>query len=291
MIKKFYKKVLTKLFWGLFRFFLNDRQYARFRYWLELDERPNLEQPKKFTEKIQYLKLHERTELRKVLANRTKVRELVARRVGEEHLVPLIGVYDELKEDLWRQLPNQFVLKANHGCGMLAIIRDKQNESYQKVRRKTRRWKRTNYAAFGREWAYRGLPRTIVAEQLLLDSKGSIPKDYKFFCFHGKVEVIQIDFDRFGNQRRNLYDRRFNRLQARLLYPPYSGSVSEPENLQEAISLAETLSRGLSFVRVDLYLMEDQIYLGEMTNYPGNGFIPFEPERMEYKMGKLLKLN
>ena len=284
------KFILTKLFWGLFRYFLSDEQYARIRYRLELDEWPDLENPQTFTEKIQYIKLYQRNELRKKIADRIKVREYVAEKVGEDHLIPLIGNYSELTPDIWEKLPSQFVLKANHGCAMLKIVRDKEQADYHKIYRQTEEWKNTDYYKIGREWVYEGLPRTILAEELLLDSSNSIPEDFKFFCFHGRVEILQIDFDRFGNQRRNLYDRNFNRIEATLLYPNYEKAVEKPDNLDKAIEIAERLSADFNFLRVDLYLLENEVYFGELTNYPGNGFKAFEPNTMNYKIGKLLKL-
>jgi len=284
------KFILTKLFWGFFRYFLSDEQYARIRYRLELDEWPDLENPQAFTEKIQYIKLYQRNELRKKIADRIKVREYVAEKVGEDHLIPLIGNYSELTPDIWENLPSQFVLKANHGCAMLKIVRDKEQADYHKIYRQTEEWKNTDYYKIGREWVYEGLPRTILAEELLLDSSNSIPEDFKFFCFHGRVEIIQIDFDRFGNQRRNLYDRNFNRIEARLLYPNYEKAVEKPDNLDKAIEIAERLSADFNFIRVDLYLLENEVYFGELTNYPGNGFKAFEPNTLNYKIGKLLKL-
>lgn len=290
MIKTIWKTIASKLFWGLFRHFLSDKLYAKVRYRLEMDRPLNLASPKRFTEKIQYIKLYERTNLRQQVADRTQVREYVARKAGEEYLIPLLGVFDELTPENWENLPSQFVLKANHGCGMLEIVKDKDRADYQTVRKKSERWKSTNYYRIGREWVYKDIPRTIVAEKLILDSSGSIPSDYKFFCFDGQVEVIQVDIGRFNDQKRNLYDRNFNRLQAKLLYPNFEGSPDKPARLDEAIDVAEKLSAGFNFIRVDLYVLENHVYFGELTNYPGNGFIPFEPDEMEYKMGSLLKL-
>lgn len=290
MIKTIWKTIASKLFWGLFRHFLSDKLYAKVRYQLEMDRPLNLANPERFTEKIQYIKLYERTNLRQQVADRTQVREYVARKAGEEYLIPLLGVFDELTPENWENLPSQFVLKANHGCGMLEIVKDKDRADYQTVRKKSERWKSTNYYRIGREWVYKDIPRTIVAEKLILDSSGSIPSDYKFFCFDGQVEVIQVDIGRFNDQKRNLYDRNFNRLQAKLLYPNFEGSPDKPARLDEAIDVAEKLSAGFNFIRVDLYVLENHVYFGELTNYPGNGFIPFEPDEMEYKMGSLLKL-
>jgi hypothetical protein len=284
------KFILSKLFWGFLRYFLSDAQYASFRYWLEFDRSPDLKNPQTFSEKIQYIKLYERTELRKLVADRIRVREFVSERTGDNHLIPLIGNYEELTRNVWDSLPDQFVLKANHGCGMLEIVKDKQITNYRRIYRETEKWKQTDYSKIGREWVYKNLPRTIVAEDLLLDTTGSIPEDYKFFCFHGQVKIIQIDFNRFGDQRRNLYDKEFNLLDATLLYPNYDRPVEKPDNLEQAIEIAETLSAAFNFIRVDLYLMENNIYFGELTNYPGNGFVQFSPKSFDYKTGSLLKL-
>lgn len=290
LVKNMWKALLNKLFWGGFRHFLSDHQYARFRYWLELDQRLNLENPKRFTEKIQFIKLYERTELRRRVADRTLVRNFVEKRAGEEPLIPLIGIYDELTPDIWESLPEQFVLKANHGCGMIKIIRDKKSADYTAIYDETEKWKNTDYYKLGREWVYKVIPRTLVAETLILDSNGSIPSDYKFFCFNGKVELIQVDIGRFTDQKRNLYDRDFNRVDAELLYPPYEGTIEKPALLDDAIRLAEKLSTDFNFIRTDLYILDQQIWFGELTNYPGNGFIPFKPESMEIRMGSLLNL-
>jgi len=290
MIRQLIKWPIRKLFWGVFRNFLTDKQYAQLRYWLELDRFIDLQNPQRFTKKIQYIKLYQRRDLRKKIANRQEVRKYVSEKIGDKFLIPLVGVYETLTPKIWESLPDKFVLKANHGCGMFHIVLNKDEENYAAVHQKTEEWKNFDYGKFGREWAYQGLPRTIIAEELLLDSNQSIPIDYKFYCFNGRVELIHIHFDRFGDPRRNLYDRNFNRIDAKLLFPNYEGEVKRPQNLEEAIKVAEVLASDLNFVRVDLYLLDDQIYFGELTNYPGNGFIPFEPEAMEYKIGSLLKL-
>lgn len=289
-MKKLFNFLLSKFFWGVLRHFLPDKEYARVRYRLELDEWPDIEEPKKFTEKIQYIKLYERIDLRKRVADRTKVRDYVAEKAGREHLIPLINTFDALTAPVWESLPPQFVLKANHGCGMIRIVFDKEEQEFEYVQQQTETWKQTNYFNIGREWVYKNLPRTILAEQLLLNADNEIPRDYKFFCFGGEVKLIQIDYDRFGVQKRNLFDRNFNRINGTLLYPPYPGTTRKPENINNAIEVAEKLSADFTFIRIDLYLLNKGIYFGEMTNYPGNGFIPFEPETLEYRVGSWLDL-
>lgn len=289
-MKKLFNFLLSKFFWGVLRHFLPDKEYARVRYRLELDEWPDIDEPKKFTEKIQYIKLYERIDLRKRVADRTKVRDYVAEKAGREHLIPLINTFDTLTAPVWESLPPQFVLKANHGCGMIRIVFDKEEQEFEYVQQQTETWKQTNYFNIGREWVYKNLPRTILAEVLLLNADNEIPRDYKFFCFSGEVKLIQIDYDRFGVQKRNLFDRNFNRINGTLLYPPYPGTTQKPENMNKAIEVAEKLSADFTFIRIDLYLLNKGIYFGEMTNYPGNGFIPFEPETLEYRVGSWLDL-
>ncbi len=284
------KYLLRKLFWGLFRHSMSDESYLKFRYWLELHEWPNLENPQKFTEKIQYLKLYEQSGLRKRVANRTEVRTYVEEKAGRDYLIPLIGIYQALTPEIWDSLPNQFVLKANHGSAMLKIVYDKTQENYDEIYHQTEQWKNFDYAQFGRERVYEGIPRTIVAEELLLNSNQTIPADYKFFCFDGQVEIIQVDIDRFKNQKRKLLDRDFKEINATILHPKYEEKLERPAKLDEAIEVAEKLSADFNFIRVDLYLLENKIYFGELTNYPGNGFQPFQPKPMEYKVGALLEL-
>lgn len=290
MIKLIWTWIQKKVFWGVLRHWVSDRKYAELRYRIEQSQPLNLEEPARFTEKIQWIKLYERTELRKKVADRLKARYYIAKKVGEQYLIPLIDQFEELTPEIWEALPGQFVLKANHGCGMVEIVQDKSIARYTEVKDETHSWQQTEYFNVGREWVYKGLPRTLMAEKLLKDEDGEIPCDYKFFCFHGRVEIIQVDIDRFGDQKRNLYDRNFNRMKGRLLYPNYNGMLPKPGNLDQAIHTAETLAEEFSFLRVDLYLEEDQVKVGELTNYPGNGFIHFEPESLELWAGSLLKL-
>lgn len=291
MIKKSLRLLVKKMFWGFLRHVVTDRQYAIIRYWLKFGEKPDIEEPSLFTEKIQFIKLYERTDFRRMIADRTAVRDYVSTKVGEKHLVPLHGVFKSLTAEVWEKLPKKFVLKANHGCGMLEIVTNKEQADYQSIYQNTERWKNFDYARYGREWVYEDLDRTLLAEQLLLNPDQSIPEDYKFFCFGGEVKIIQVDFGRFGNQTRNLYDRNFTRLEAELLYPNYEGEVNKPKKLEEAIEIAEELSNGVSFVRVDLYIMENEIYFGELTNYPGNGFVEFSPPSLALRAGSYINLN
>lgn len=285
--------IVSKLFWGVLIHIVNDKWYAKIRYWLTLDKWGDFENPQLFTEKIQYIKLYERTPIRKMAADRLKVRNYVSNIIGTSHLIPLFDTFNTLSRETWESLPEQFVLKANHGCGMVKVIHSKSDHTFNEIFDLTEKWKKIDYYKVGHEWVYKGLSREIIAEKLLTNSQGRVPRDWKFFCFHGEVKIIQEDMDRYGNQpqRRNLYDRDFNKIDAELLYPANPQPSKKPTLLGKSIKLAEALSKDFNFVRVDLYITNDQVYFGELTNYPGNGFIPFEPRSMEHKIGQMLDLN
>lgn len=292
-MKKTFHFIVSKLFWGILIHFLNDDWYAKIRYWLVMGKWGDFNNPVLFTEKIQHIKLYERTKLRKLVADRLKVRDYIEAKVGEEHLIPILGTYENLQQEDLDELPDQFVLKANHGCGMVKIITDKTQLTFSEIEILTKTWKNTDYYKVGHEWVYKDLGREIIAEKLITNSKGDIPKDWKFFCFNGEVKIIQEDRDRYGDKphTRNLYDRNFNKIEAQLLYPSSNVESQRPLMLSTAIQIAEILSEDFNFMRVDLYLLDDKVYFGEMTNYPGNGFIPFEPRKMEYKVGAMLDLD
>lgn len=279
-----------KLFWGIFRHLLSDRMYARVRYKMEHGYWPDIDNPTRLTEKIQWLKLYDRSPIRAKVADRMYVRAYISEKAGGDYLVPVYGIYDQITKKEWDELPDEFVLKANHGCGFVKLITDKKAENPEEIRKLTEKWLKTDYSGLGREWVYKDLPRKIIAEKFLKSESGGIPYDYKFTCIHGEVVFAQIDIDRFQNQHRNLYNKKFERLDVQLLYPPTRHEIAKPENWEKAVKLAEKLAEPFNFIRVDLYLADSQIYVGELTNFPGSGFIGFNPDEFDKKMGEKLNL-
>jgi len=282
--------ILKKLFWGGFRHLLSDELYIKTRYRLEFGFWPDLKNPKRFSEKMQVLKLHDRSELRRLAADRLKVREYVKQKAGDLNLIPLIGSFKFLDDITWEELPTSFVLKASHGSGMVQIIHQKHNTDKKQAIQKANGWMEEDYYRFGREWVYKGLDRFIIAEELILDEHGKVPSDFKFFCFNGRVKFIQVDVDRFDAQKRNLYDEHFNRLEAGLHHPVGGDVVEKPALFEEAKSVAVKLSGEYNFIRVDLYIMKDRIYFGELTNFPGNGFERFNPDEFDFYFGEKLSI-
>lgn len=282
--------IVRKLFWGGVRHFLTDTAWLKWRYYIEFGSFPDLQRPKRLSEKIQWIKLHEQSDLRRLAADRLNVRRYVEEKAGGHCLIPLLGAWDKLTRERWEALPEAFVLKATHGSGMVRVIRNRSEIPYEQIHSETEQWLRTRYYRFGREWVYRDLQPGLIAEELLLDHRSQVPADFKFFCFHGKVRLIQVDQDRFGTQKRTLYDEDFQILNASLHHPSGEDSMEKPAQLEQAITLAEILAEPFSMIRVDLYLPGNKLFFGELTNYPGNGFEKFDPGRWDLHFGEMLTL-
>lgn len=149
---------------------------------------------------------------------------------------------------------------------------------------------KTDYYNLGREWCYKNLKPKLIIEELLNDSNGNIPVDYKFYCFNGEVKFLQVDFDRYSAHKRNLYDPDFNLINCGYAFPNKQITAFPPENFKELKLIASILSKGLDFIRVDLYSVENKAYFGEMTNYPENGFGRFEPNEYDLFFGRYWRL-
>lgn len=277
-----------------FGLLFSDETYIRTVFRLRLGTAPNLTTPRTFNEKLQWLKLHDRNPLYTLLADKYRVREYVARRVGEERLVPLLGVWDKPEQIDFNALPDRFVLKCNHNSGKgVCVCRGKSSLDISAVRRTLRLALAENYYRKGRETPYRGIPKKILAEQYLSDEEGGNNlTDYKFLCFGGKVKCLFACTGRgtAGGLRVTFFDREWNPLPFERRYPAESPPPARPEKLSEMLAVAETLSEEIPFVRVDLYQACGKVYFGEMTFYPGNGFEAFRPESWDLVLGDYLTL-
>jgi hypothetical protein len=252
---------------------------------------PNLYKPKTFSEKIQWIKLNQRIPIMTEMADKYFVRKHIEKILGREYLIPLIGVYEHLEDVSWENLPGTFVMKANHGSGWNIICNDNKRETRRKAEERFPLWMNTNYYWHGREWCYKDIPPRIVCEEFI----GENVLDYKFFCFNGKPAFIQVDIDRQKNHTRNFYDLSWEKMDFSLKYPLSEKNIPQPEKLNEMIQVAEKVSsflfqKKVYFVRVDLYLVEDKVYFGETTFYPGNGRELFSPQSYDRIVGDMLEL-
>ena len=254
----------------------------------------NLEDPKTYNEKIQWMKVFDRDPRKTMLSDKYLVRDWVKDKIGEEYLIPLLAVYRRAEEIDFERLPRSFVLKANHGCGMNYIVRDKTHENFEMIRQRARDWLETNYAyQFGYELQYNDINRKLIVEQYLENIDGDLP-DYKFWCFDGKCKFIELIIGRGSEEgpRFGFYNT-FWDLQpfSTGTYPKLKHSVEKPDSLEKMIEIAETLSEGFPHVRVDLYLLDNGIIkFGEMTFTTSSGVCRWDPPEADLLIGNLINL-
>lgn len=264
---------------------LSDKQIAFLRFILKHKYIPRLTKPRSLSEKIQYIKLYNRNPVRKLIVDRLKVRSYVSEKSSSCKLVNILWSGTSFTKAAWETLPRKCVIKANHGSGMTMII-DKNLVSVEDVINKTEEWMKLDYSRIGREWVYKGIDRYLLVEEMLTFGD-DVPPDYKFFVFNQKVELVQVDLDRFSNHSRNLYSRNFDKLDATLSYSGTEG-IAKPKAFEKAIRIAEELSVDFDFIRVDLYLIDDEVYFGELTNTPENGFGRISPKELDFELGEKL---
>ena len=275
--------------------YMSDRDYITKQYRVRMGRELNLEDPQLFSEKLQWLKLHDHNPLYTQLVDKYRVRDYIAQKVGAEYLIPLLGVWDDPDEIDFDALPDQFVLKCTHNSGTgMCICRDKSKLDHDRVRENLRKGLRENFYMRCREWPYKDVPRRIIAEKLMTDRAETTElKDYKFFCFNSEVKCFKVDFDRFVDHRANYYDRLGSLLPfGETVCPPkYEEQIQLPSQLPEMIKLAETLSAGFVFLRVDFYCVCDRIYFGELTLYPNGGWGTFTDQKWDYTLGQWLSVS
>lgn len=248
---------------------------------------PDFQNPKGFNEKIQWLKLYDNTPLKGILADKFSVRAWVKEKIGEEYLIPLLGVYDKFEDIDFSNLPDKFVLKTNHASSTNVLVKDKKKLNLLETKLKFRRWLSTNYAfKMGFELHYGLIKPKIVYEKFM--GNGDLI-DYKFFCFMGGVKFVWVDTGRYTNHKRNLYDLNWNEME--FTYDKYEKTdVLRPKNLEKMIEFARKLSTGFSFVRVDFYEIDGHLYFGEMTFTSSSGMDKFYPEKYDQIVGSYLQL-
>lgn len=270
---------------------MSDEEYLKLIFRAKLGYDLNLGNPKTFNEKIQWLKLYDRRPEYTMMVDKYKVREYVAEQLGEEYLIPLIGVWDDPDKIDFRKLPDKFVLKCNHNSGLgMCICRDKSKLNFENVRNQLRKGLKQDYYLHGREWPYKNVERKIIAEKYMEDN-GEL-SDYKFMCFNGKVKCVFTCTERFSKDglKVTFFDINWNRLPFQRHYPQSNKEIKRPLNFDLMVKFAEKLSSNLPFARIDFYEVSGKIYFGEITLFPGSGMEEFTPEEWDRKLGKWINI-
>lgn len=250
----------------------------------------DLDHPKTCNEKMQWLKLYGDLPLMTKLADKYLVREYVREKIGEKYLVPLLGVWKSAQEIDLDQLPDRFVLKANHGSGMNLIVKDKSALDWKTAQKRLNDWLKFNFTWSFLEYQYQHIPPRIIAEEYMENADGSLP-DYKVWCLDGKAEYIEFLAERQIELKAAFYDRNWNKLGFVHSDPHYLQDVPKPARLEELLGAAEKLAQGFPYVRVDFYSLDDgTLRFGEMTFSPLGGFGHFDPEEMDLIIGQKIHL-
>lgn len=254
---------------------LPDDIYLRIAYRAIMRERLNLKSPKTFNEKLQWLKLYNRKPDYTMMVDKLGVREYISKTIGDEYLVPLLGVWDNFDDINFDDLPKKFVLKCTHDSGGLIICNDKDKLDIKEARKKINKSLKRNYYYNCREWPYKNVKPRIICEELLETQDGCLPNDYKFHCFNGQPDNVMVCIERSsGNPKFFFFDYKWSLLRYNKsgINAPKNFTLSKPKKIDEMFKIAKILSKDLPFVRVDLYCEGDKIYFGELTFFPQSGF-------------------
>ena len=286
--------------------YMSDRMYLKHIYRLNMGHELNLNNPCSFSEKLQWLKLYNRCPMYVKMVDKYEAKKYVASCIGEQYIIPTICVWDRVEDIEWDNLPNQFVLKCTHDSGGLIICKDKMKLNVEVAKKRLQRSLEHDYFMNGREWPYKDVPRKIIAEKFIAPIKKTNKnissqsfleyedlRDYKFFCFNGKVHFFKVDFGRFVDHHANYYSvggvlQKFGEANCP---PDLTAKIELPNNIDKMIVLAEKLSKGIPFLRVDFYDVEEKIYFGELTFYPASGWGKWTSFKIDEMLGSLIDLH
>ncbi len=272
---------------GLTRW-MSDRMFAKISFRGVMGEKLNLDCPKTFNEKLQWLKVYDHRPEYTTLVDKYTAKCVVGQKIGNQHIVPLLGSWDNAKQIDFDNLPISFVLKCNHDQGSVILVQDK-NKLDRAITIKTLNRKLKHNAYFGtREYPYKNIKPKVFAEKYL----GKDIIDYKFYCFDGEPKFLycgqgltedhslKIDFFDLEWNLMPFYRTDYHRL----------GQIPKPMRLNEMIDIARILSEDIPFVRIDLFEVDGQVYFSEFTLCPASGFMPFVPTKYDAIVGEWLRI-
>lgn len=274
--------------------FVSDENFVKWTYYLTFRKKLDLDNPKTFNEKLQWLKLNDQHEEYTQMVDKYEAKKYVANLIGEEYIIPTLGVYDSFDEIDFDKLPNQFVLKCTHNSGGIIICRDKATLDVPKARKQMKKWLKKNPFWTNREYPYKHVKPRIIAEQYMEQEDGESLRDYKVLCFNGKAKLIELHRFRYTErQTQDFYDTEWNKTTisqgggfidaSDKLYP-------KPDNLDKMILLSEKLCADMIHCRADWYSIKGQLYFGEITFFDGSGLDAFDNMDDDFLLGSWIEL-
>ncbi len=273
---------------------MTDSEYLKKRYYYKVGSALNLDNPQKYTEKLQWLKLHERNSKYTAMVDKYAVRDYVSQKIGNEYLIPLLGgPWKKFSEIDFSELPDQFVLKCTHDSGGLVICKDKKTLDRRCAKKKINSCLKRNFYHLNREWVYKDVVPQIIAEQYMEDSQTNELRDYKFFCFNGEPKALFVATDRQtpGEEVKfDFFDMDYNHINVKNGHENAKTFPEKPWQFDLMKDLAKKLSTDIPHVRVDFYEVDGKVYFGEMTFFHFSGMVPFDPEEWDYTFGSWIEL-
>ncbi len=270
-----------------------DSLYIKLVFHKHFGRFPDLKNPQTYNEKLQWIKLHDRRPEYIKMVDKYVVKQYIADTIGDEYVIPTLGVWDDAGKIEWDKLPEQFVLKCNHDSGGIVICKNKSSLNIDEAVNRLNKCLKNNGYWYGREWPYKHVKPLILAEQYMEDNKTNELRDYKIFTFNGVAKALFIATDRQAKDKEttfDFFDTDYNHLPFTNGHPNAATLPEKPEHLDEMIKLAEKLSRGIPHLRVDFYEVNGKIYFGELTFFHWSGFVPFDPEEWDYRFGSWITL-
>lgn len=271
---------------------LSDSFYLKLLFPLKTGYKLNLDQPKTYNEKLQWLKINYKIPIMTKMVDKFLAKNFAANIIGSEYIVKSYGVWKKFEDIDFDKLPKQFVLKTTHDQGGVVLVSDKKNFDKKSAEKKIKKHLKFKHFYLTREWPYKNVEPRIMAEALLVDREIGDLYDYKFYCFHGEPKIMYLAH---GRQKDicylDFYDMDFNKLDiSRPGYFQSSKNFKIPENWELMKELAKKLSLGFPHLRVDFYNINGKVYLGELTFFQGGGLMPFSPQDWDDKLGSWIDL-
>ena len=272
--------------------YIPDREYIEKRYFLSFGRKLDLDNPVTYTEKLQWLKLYDHNPLYTDMVDKYQAKEYVKQKIGEQYVIPNLGVWEKYEDIDFGNLPEQFVLKCTHDSGSIIICRDKETFDLRAAKRKLKKYLNRDYYKCSREWPYKNVTPKIIAEPYLEDDKDGELRDYKFFTFNGEPKLLYIAQGRSGSGETtaDFFDMNFNHLDLQIDHQMSEVLPHKPENFESMKRFARILSEGVPQLRVDFYEVNGHVYFGEMTFFHCSGLVPFRPEKWDYELGRMVIL-
>ena len=291
MLRKIFLRLLIKLdVLRIIRF--SDEIYLKIYYNYKLGKKLNLDNPRTFDEKLQWLKLYDRNPKYTKMVDKFEVKKYISSLIGEEYIIPTIAVYNNFDEINFDELPNKFVMKCTHDSGGNVICQDKSKLNMKAVRKKINKSLKKNYFYIGREWPYKDVKPRIIIEKYMENRSTNGLNDYKVHCFNGKPEFTLVCSDRYFKEitKYTYFDNNWKVMELTEGGHPIDATIKKPDNLEKMLEFSKLIVKDIPHARVDWYEINGKLYFGEVTFFTNSGFEKFEPDEWNYKLGEMIDL-